>query len=133
MARYALVDGGNQVQQVVEWDGSTNWAPPAGLTAKPAASAGIGYTFLPDTNTFAAPPAPPAPPEPPRRVRKSVVIQRLHDAGKLAAASSALNSDLYARERWYAPDQPAVHADNAEVIGLLKAIGADPVAILAPE
>lgn len=76
---------------------------------------------------------PETPDLPPRTVRKSLIIQRLHDAGKLAAASAALNSDVYARERWYAPDQPAVHADNEEVVALLKAIGADATAILAPE
>lgn len=67
----------------------------------------------------------------PRFVLKSTIIQRLHDAGKLQAASGILNSDLYARERWYAADKPSIAADNLEVIGLLKAIGADPAVILA--
>lgn len=74
-----------------------------------------------------------APPAEPRLVRKSLIVSRLNDVGKLAAASQALNSDLYSRERWYAPDQPAVHADNPEVVALLKAIGADLATILAPE
>lgn len=68
-----------------------------------------------------------------RLVRKSLIIERLNTAGKLAAASAVLNSDIYARERWYAPDQPGVYADNAEVLALLKAIGADSDAILASE
>lgn len=67
-----------------------------------------------------------------RMVPKSVIIDRLHSAGKLAAASEALNADVYARERWYAPDKPAVSADDRETIALFKAIGADPNAILAP-
>jgi hypothetical protein len=72
--------------------------------------------------------------QPPRRlVLKSLIITRLHGAGKLVAAKAALDSDLYARERWYAPDKPAVYADDAEVLALLNAIGADPAAILAPE
>jgi hypothetical protein len=70
---------------------------------------------------------------PPRRpVPKSLIIQRLHEAGHLDVASAALNANLYARERWYAPDQPAVYADDVEVTGLLTAIGADVDAILAP-
>ena len=68
---------------------------------------------------------------PARLVRKSVIVQRLHEAGKLQAAQSALNSDIYARERWYAPDQPAVRANNPEVLALLAAIGADADQILA--
>lgn len=73
------------------------------------------------------------PTEGPRLVRKSLIVERLNAAGKLAAASAALNSDLYARERWYAPDQPGVHADNPEVLALLAAIGAKPEDILAPD
>ena len=49
-----------------------------------------------------------------RLVRKSIIVARLHAAGLLTAASQALNADLYTRERWYAPDQPAVYANNPE-------------------
>lgn len=69
----------------------------------------------------------------PRLVPKSLIIKRLHEAGKLAAASAALNANLYLRERWYAPDRPAVYADDPEALALLAAIGADPAVILAPE
>lgn len=68
-----------------------------------------------------------------RLVRKSLIVQRLNDAGKLAAARAALDADLYARERWYAPDQPGVYADDAEVLAMLGAIGADPDTVLAEE
>jgi len=69
---------------------------------------------------------------PPRRlVPKSVIIARLQEAGKLAAASAAINVDLYVRERWYAPDRPAIYADDPEALALLTAIGADPKVILA--
>ena len=71
--------------------------------------------------------------QPRRLVRKSLIVERLQAAGKLAAAKTALDGNLYARERWYAPDQPAVYADDPEALALLKAIGADPEAILAPE
>lgn len=66
-----------------------------------------------------------------RLVPKSLIVSRLNAVGKLVAASAALSADLYARERWYAPDKPAVYADDEEVLALLKAIGADPAVILA--
>jgi hypothetical protein len=74
------------------------------------------------------------PQEPPARrlVTKSLIISRLHEAGLLAAAKAALEADLYARERWYAPDRPAVYADDAETLALLSHIGADAAVILAP-
>lgn len=74
-------------------------------------------------------------PEKPARylVRKSTIVVRLQVAGKLTAASAALDADLYARERWYAPDKPAVYADDPEALALLSAIGADPAVIMAPE
>jgi hypothetical protein len=67
-----------------------------------------------------------------RLVPKSLIVERLQAAGKLAAASTALNADLYKRERWYAPDRPAIYADDPEALALLNAIGADPAVILAP-
>jgi hypothetical protein len=67
-----------------------------------------------------------------RLVPKSLVIERLHQAGLLAAARAALDADVYARERWYAPDKPAIQSDDPEALALLAAIGADPAAILAP-
>lgn len=66
------------------------------------------------------------------RVRKSTVIFRLND-DQLAAASAALNSNLRLRERWYAPDQGYINADDPDSIALLEAIGVDPKVILAPE
>ena len=60
------------------------------------------------------------PGKPPRRlVPKSLIIARLQEAGKLAAARAALDADLYTRERWYAPDQPVVHSDDPEAVALL--------------
>lgn len=67
-----------------------------------------------------------------RLVSKSLIISRLNDVGLLAAASPAINANLYVRERWYAPDRPAIYADDAEALALLAAIGADPETILAP-
>lgn len=67
-----------------------------------------------------------------RLVPKSVIVARLNEAGKLTAASQALNADILRRERWYAPDKPDVFADDPEALALLAAIGADPATILAP-
>src|SRR5438105_1562477 len=68
------------------------------------------------------------PPAPRRLVPKSMIVERLNTAGLLAAAKSALDANLYARERWYAPDKPSVFADDLEAVALLQAIGADPAA-----
>jgi hypothetical protein len=75
----------------------------------------------------------PAPPEPRRLVVKSTIIRRLNEAGLLAAAIQGLNSNLYARERWYAPDWPSIYFDDPEALALLSAIGADVQTIMAPE
>lgn len=66
-----------------------------------------------------------------RLVSKSLIVERLNAAGLLAAAKAALDANLYARERWYAPDKPAIYADDAEALALLAAIGANPEIILA--
>lgn len=67
-----------------------------------------------------------------RRVAKSRIIERLHAAGKLVAASAALDADIYARERWYAPDRPSIYADDPDALALLAAISADAGEIMAP-
>ncbi|MGB8527336.1 MAG: hypothetical protein WCD75_10955 [Rhodoplanes sp.] len=71
-------------------------------------------------------------PEPPRLVLKSLIVQRLIDAGKIAAANTALEADPAKKARWYAADRPAIRADDADATAFLQAIGADPAAILAP-
>jgi hypothetical protein len=68
---------------------------------------------------------------PPRyKVRKSTIISRLTDA-QLSQAISMLT--VRQQERWRAPDQPAVNADDAETIAIVKAVGADPAVVMAPE
>jgi hypothetical protein len=70
---------------------------------------------------------------PPRRlVVKSLVISRLIEVGKIEAARAALEANASAYARWWAPDKPAIYADDPEAIALLQSIGADPAAILAP-
>lgn len=81
-------------------------------------------------NTPAPADAPPAAARP--LVLKTVIIERLHDAGKLDAARAALDAaDTYTRERWNVRD--SIYADDETARALLTAIGADPDAILAPE
>ena len=67
----------------------------------------------------------------PRQVPKSVVIQRLIDAGKINAAYAALAANPAAFARWFSPDLSTINSDNLEAIALLQAIGADPDVILA--
>lgn len=66
-------------------------------------------------------------------VRKSVVQQRLIDAGKMNAAYSALTSNPTYFARWFAPDRPQVYCDDPDALLLLQAIGADPTIIMAEE
>jgi hypothetical protein len=68
------------------------------------------------------------------RVAKSTIIARLTDV-ELAAANEAFSdpANLRLRERWYAPDQPAVNANDPESISFVQAIGANPEVVLAPE
>ena len=63
------------------------------------------------------------------RVRKSTIIYRLTD-DQLTAALGAMS--VRQRERWYAPDQGYINADDPESNQLLEAIGADPSVVLAP-
>lgn len=69
-----------------------------------------------------------------RLVPKSLVIKRLHEAGKLVAALEVLDmpANIYARERWRTPDWPSVYFDDPDLVAVLTAIGADVEAITAP-
>lgn len=68
------------------------------------------------------------------RVAKSTVISRL-TGQQLAACIAAFNmpENLRIRERWYAPDQGYINADDPDAVALLTAIGADVQTVLAPE
>jgi hypothetical protein len=104
-------------------------APPDRAAWALNGAAQIGWSH--DGDGFLPPPAGEEPRER-RLVAKSAIVERLNAAGLLAAAKAVLDADLYARERWYAPDKPAIYADDAEALALLAAIGADPDVILAP-
>lgn len=67
-----------------------------------------------------------------RLVRRSVIIDRLAAAGKLAAAASALAAaDVYTRERWNA--RTAIYADDPTAVAFLTSLGVDPAEVLKPE
>lgn len=69
-------------------------------------------------------------PAPRQLVPKRVIIDRLHEAGKLEAAYAALEAaDLYTRERWNT--RMEIYADDPTAIALLQSIGANVEAILA--
>lgn len=63
-----------------------------------------------------------------RFVPKSVIIGRLSDA-QLDAALAVLTNRQ--KERWRAPDHPAVYSDDPEMLAVLAAVGADAAAVLA--
>lgn len=75
-------------------------------------------------------PLPYTPPPAPTRwqVPKSVVIARLTDAQLDTVIGAMTNRQ---KERWRSPDSPSVWNDDAEVIAMLQAIGADPAVVLA--
>jgi len=66
-------------------------------------------------------------------VRKSIVQQRLIDAGKMDEAYAALTANPTYFARWFAPDRPQVYCDDPDALLLLQAIGADPEVIMAVE
>jgi len=67
-----------------------------------------------------------------RMIRKSLVQQRLIDAGLMELAYAALTSQPAAFARWFAPDHPEVYADDPDALAMLVAIGADAAVVMAP-
>ena len=61
MAVYAIIDGNGNITNMVNWDGVSQWAPPAGLTPVQTDTASVGWTYA--NGAFVAPPEPviPAP------------------------------------------------------------------------
>jgi len=58
MARYAVIDADNIVQNVIEWDGVAEWSPLDGQTAlldTDPPTAQLSYIYDPATGTFLAP------------------------------------------------------------------------------
>lgn len=86
--RYALVDSNGLIQNVIIWDGVSEWSPPDGLTEveDTAQVATIGGTYLNGVFT-APPPPPPLLPPPPRSVSRMQAIVALSRAGLLDAVT----------------------------------------------
>ena len=127
--RHAVIDANCNVVNVVELPDRAEWTPPAGCTVRASESAIIGGRF--DGVAFFPPLEAAA--QPPRRrlVPRSLIVDRLAEAGKLAMARAALDAaDLHTRERWNT--RAAIYADDAAALALLQAIDADPDMILAP-
>ena len=58
MARYAVIDANNIVQNICIWDGVTEWSPPEGQTAvldTDPPTAELSYIYDPATGTFSPP------------------------------------------------------------------------------
>ena len=55
MARYAVIDADNIVQNVVEWDGVAKWSPPPGCCMKPHEQVGRGDVWHPVLGEFVRP------------------------------------------------------------------------------
>jgi hypothetical protein len=66
-----------------------------------------------------------------RRVSKTVVRQRVADAGKIAEAVQFIIGDPDLFSRWTLPGSPDVYFDDPDTIAVIQAIGLDPEQILA--
>lgn len=64
-------------------------------------------------------------------ILKSIVQQRIIDAGKMDDAYAALTANPVYFARWFAPDHPSVYCDDPDAVGLVTALGLDPAIILA--
>lgn len=71
------------------------------------------------------------PPPPPRTVPKSLVMDRLIEAGKMNEAFSAFMADPALFARWFSPDRQVVNSDDVDIVSFLKSLNVDPDAILA--
>ena len=71
--------------------------------------------------------------QPPRRLLpKPVVIHRLNEQGKLAAALEYLQANPLAYALWFMPGHGEVYEDDEGLLTALTAIGADIEATTAP-
>jgi len=119
----ALIKNG-LVDNMVLWDGVTEWTPPEGVTmvSNPPAGVGIGWAY--SGGTFTAPTPPPAPV--PAEVPQWQARRALHAAGLLTAVEAAVAaSSEDVKITWeYAPnirrDSPMIAA-LAPVLGLTDA------------
>jgi hypothetical protein len=64
-----------------------------------------------------------------RVIPKAIVLERLTDA-QLEQSLSLMTPRQ--KERWRMPGKPDIYVDDPELLGMLKAIGADAAIVLAP-
>lgn len=128
--KYALVNTNNLVVNIIEWDGVSLWSPPEDckLVKYTVEEVSPGFTY--SDGTFIPPYKEPVVDNAPRTIPKSVVINRLTDDQVVAAVGLMTQKQ---RELWRSPDLPAISVENAEVLKIITAIGADPAIILAVE
>jgi hypothetical protein len=55
MARYAVIDDQNEVVNVIEWDGVSNWMPPAGHVVIPHEQCARGDIWMEEIEDFVRP------------------------------------------------------------------------------
>lgn len=72
-----------------------------------------------------------SPPPPRRMIPKSLVTQRVIDAGKIDQAMAMLQMDWAKFARWVAPDQPAVYFDDPDTVAMVEALELDSEVIMA--
>lgn len=70
----------------------------------------------------------PDPPAQRRLISKALVLSRITDA---QLTQALLLMTARQRERWRMPGAPEVYADDADLLQLLQAVGADPAVVLA--
>lgn len=58
MGYYALVKEDNTVEDIIVWDGVSNWSAPNGITLVDVTGIEVGtkHTYNPETKTFIEPP-----------------------------------------------------------------------------
>jgi hypothetical protein len=85
--RYAIVDANGIVQNLIEWDGVSNWSPPVNMTAQLAPNMVVvnpGWAWnngAPiNPNPPPVPPTPPAPPDMSLLANHAPAIQALASA-----------------------------------------------------
>lgn len=71
-------------------------------------------------------------PEPERRkIKKSVIHERVNETGKLAAVLAVLQTEAILYARWFAPDWPEVYFDDPNMLAVLAGVGCTPEEVAA--
>jgi hypothetical protein len=131
MAHYALVDSSGHVVNTVVWDGTSNWSPPAGLTAVLDSDARVGPGWLYSGGVFTNPNPPPAPPAPIYSCQLWQ-LQAVMTSAQWAAAQSAvaaLNDPKISA--FFAHGTNSIPSTSTTLLALGEAIGLTSAQIVA--